>query len=107
MGFPDDHIEVQREKKTNYIRVSHIDYRSTWSASRRSKKQNKTLYNGSTHRDEKTAAHASDTLARKLMENGERDHKLNFPDDYTEVDSRERKYQKKRKRQGNTEILSN
>merc|ERR1712058_67044 len=51
---------------------------------RRSKKENKTLYNGN-YDDEETAAHASDTLARKLMKNGEQDHKLNFPDDDTEV----------------------
>ena len=38
-----------------------------------------------TYENEKTAAHASDTLARKLMENGEKSHKLNFPDDHTEV----------------------
>jgi hypothetical protein len=38
-----------------------------------------------TPRDEETAAHASDTLARKLTENGEKGHRLNFPDDYTEV----------------------
>ena len=42
------------------------------------------LYNGC-YDDEKTAAHASDTLARQLMENGEQGHKLNFPDEYTEV----------------------
>merc|ERR1712098_852908 len=31
------------------------------------------------------AARASDTLARKLMANGEQAHKLNFPHDETEV----------------------
>merc|ERR1712098_856582 len=40
---------------------------------------------GGTYKDEETAAHASDTLARKLMKNGEKGHKLNFPDDSTEV----------------------
>lgn len=30
--------------------------------------------------DEETAAHASDTLARKLIERGEYDHELSFPD---------------------------
>ena len=35
--------------------------------------------------NEKTAAQASDNLARKLMKNGERAHKLNFPADSTEV----------------------
>ena len=41
--------------------------------------------NGCNYENEETAAHASDTLARKLMENGEKALKLNFPDDYTEV----------------------
>ena len=35
--------------------------------------------------NEDTAARASDTLARKLMANGEQGHKLNFPDDDTDV----------------------
>ena len=42
------------------------------------------LYNGS-YDNEETAARASDTLARKLMANGEQAHKLNFPDDDTDV----------------------
>ena len=37
------------------------------------------------YESEETAAHASDTLARKLMTNGEQGHKLNFPNDDTEV----------------------
>ena len=41
-------------------------------------------YNGR-YDNEETAAHASDTLARKLMSNGEQGHKLNFPDDDTKV----------------------
>merc|ERR1712098_59529 len=55
-----------------------------WSAQRRSKFLKKVLYNGS-HDDPAQAAHASDTLARKLMTNGEQGHKLNFPNDDTEV----------------------
>ena len=55
-----------------------------WYAYRRSKNEKKTVYNGS-FTDEETAAHASDTLARKLIANGETHHKLNFPDDDTEV----------------------
>ena len=35
--------------------------------------------------NEKTAAHASDTLARNLLANGEKGHRLNFPDDDTDV----------------------
>merc|ERR1712098_46123 len=44
-----------------------------------SKNEYKMVHNGC-YDDEETAAHASDTLARKLMENGELNHKLNFPD---------------------------
>ena len=42
-----------------------------------------------TYKNEETAARASDTLARELMANGEQGHKLNFPDDDTEVHSEE------------------
>ena len=42
------------------------------------------LFNGY-YDDEETAARASDTLARKLMKSGEQNHKLNFPEDDTEV----------------------
>ena len=58
--------------------------RSKWQAQKRSKLQKKIVNNGS-YDNEETAAHASDTLARKLMANGEQGHKLNFPDDDTEV----------------------
>ena len=58
---------------------------SKWIARRYSKDNSKRLPNGY-HDDEETAAHASDTLARKLMENGqEQSHKLNFPEDETVV----------------------
>merc|ERR1712058_144637 len=40
---------------------------------------------GGYYKDEKTAARARDILARKLMANGEQNHKLNFPDDDTEL----------------------
>merc|ERR1712098_763011 len=49
-----------------------------------SKHEKKRFSNGS-HDDEETAAHASDTLARLLMDNGEQGHNLNFPDDDTEI----------------------
>ena len=42
------------------------------------------VHNG-TYENEETAAHASDTLARKLLEHGEQGHQLNFPNDETEV----------------------
>ena len=37
------------------------------------------------YKDEATAAHASDTLARNFEANGEHGHKFNFPNDHTEV----------------------
>jgi hypothetical protein len=46
-----------------------------------SKKEKRAIRNG-TYRDEETAALASDTLARKLMANGEQKYSLNFPDDW-------------------------
>jgi len=58
--------------------------KSRWAAQRWSEQKKKLCFNGSFY-DEKTAAHASDTLARKLMANGEQCHALNFPDDHTEV----------------------
>merc|ERR1712058_91254 len=42
---------------------------------------------GGCYDNEETTAHASDTLARKLMRSGEQYHKLNFRDDETEVHS--------------------
>merc|ERR1712098_528633 len=44
------------------------------------------------YKDEETAAHASDTSARKLIANGEKGHKLNFPDKHTEVQPEEVKF---------------
>ena len=57
---------------------------SKWRAHRHSKHEKTVLYNGS-YDNEKRAARASDTLARKLIINGEKGHKLNFPNDETEV----------------------
>jgi hypothetical protein len=77
----DEHVK----KTSKYRGVSYFYSNSKWRAQRCSKHiKNKTLYNGY-YDDEETAAHASDTLARKLMENGEQNHMLNFPEDYTEV----------------------
>ena len=53
---------------------------SKWHAKRWSKNEEKNFSNGS-YDNKETAAHASDTLARKLIANGEKGHKLNFPDD--------------------------
>merc|ERR1712098_1029367 len=66
-----------------YIGVYYDVKRSKWQAKRQSKHSKRLLYNGS-HKNEETAAQASDTLARKLMANGEH-HKLNFLDDGTQV----------------------
>jgi hypothetical protein len=87
LNFPDDLTEVYPEEKnisSKFIGVSFDKNKSKWRAQRWSKYKNKTIGNGH-FEDEETAAHASDTLARKLIENGEHGHELNFPDDITEV----------------------
>merc|ERR1712098_966088 len=84
LNFPDDNIEVYPEKSSKYIGVSYNKKDERWRAQRRSKQEKKAVHNGS-YKDEETAAHASDTLARKLIANSEKGHKLNFPDDDTEV----------------------
>ena len=58
--------------------------RLTWRPARYSKHEKKTRANGY-YENKERAAHASDSLARKLIRNGEQGHKLNFPDDDTEV----------------------
>merc|ERR1712098_38670 len=75
LNFPEDDTEVYQEKKktsSKFIGVikSFNKKESNWRAERWSKSENKTLFNGH-HDDEETAAHASDTLARKLMKSGE------------------------------------
>merc|ERR1712098_455747 len=98
LNFSDDYIEVYPKEKaltSKYIGVIYDKNKLRWKVQRWSKSENKVLYNGS-YNNEKTAAHASDTLARKLMEDGEQRHKLNFPDDHTEVYTENQK--KKRKR---------
>merc|ERR1712098_552666 len=93
LNFPEDDTEVYpEEKKTSskFIGVSFSKKESNWKTERWSKSENKRFYNGH-HDDEETAAHASDTLARKLMKNGEQNHKLNFPEDDTEVYPEEKK----------------
>jgi len=64
--------------------VSYDKDNSKWRVQKWSSKEKKQVFNG-LYDDEKTAAHASDTLARKLIENGELNHKLHFPDDHTDV----------------------
>ena len=69
---------------SQYIGVSYFVKKGTWQATRHSKLGQKTVHNGF-YANEETAAHASDTLGNKFMANGEQNHKLNFPDDETEV----------------------
>merc|ERR1712034_275830 len=85
-NFPGDEAEVYYEKiaTSNYIGVTRCKYNLKWQAHRCSKHENNKVYYGC-YDNEKKAAHASDTLARKLVENGEQNHKLNFPNDDTEV----------------------
>jgi len=83
LNFPDDDT-------SKFVGVSYCEKKSKWRAQRWSKNENKVVANG-IYDDEETAAHATDTLARKLMENGEQNHKLNFPDDHTEMRRKERK----------------
>merc|ERR1712098_249151 len=100
LNFPGDHTEVHPEKiqTSEYIGVSYQNRKSNWRVQRRSKNEKKMVFYGS-YENEETAAHASDTLARKLMENGEQGHKLNFPDDHTEVHPEE--FQKTKRRHDN------
>jgi len=95
LNFPKDHttmhpkVRPEENKTSKFIGVSYKLNRSMWSVMRRSKHKNKMIYNG-TYKKEKTAAHASDALARKLTANGEENHMFNFPDSYTEVHSGKR-----------------
>merc|ERR1712098_846441 len=85
LNFPVNHFEVHHEEKTKTSEYIGVRYnKSKWCVERRSKNEKKSVCYGS-YANEETAAHASDTLARKLMENGEKCHKLNFPDDHIEV----------------------
>ena len=104
LNFPDDHTEVYPEvtvkiqeqiyfkkceflfEQKNNFGVSYNELRERWCAHRWSKNEKKTVFNG-TYKDEETAALASDTLAKKFIANGEKGHKLNFPNDHTEVHS--------------------
>merc|ERR1712098_175789 len=101
LNFHDDHSEVHPEEKiqtSEYIGVCYAQRDSKWMVNRRSRNAKKMVYYRY-YDNEETAAHASDTLARKLIKNGEQGHKLNFPDDHTEVHSKFQK--KKRKRHDN------
>merc|ERR1712098_275667 len=86
LNFPENNTEVNPETKntSSYIGVSYSQTQEKWQVSRRSNSEKKMVHNG-TYKDEETAAHASDTLARTLMANGEHNHRLNFSDDDLEV----------------------
>merc|ERR1712098_1026376 len=84
LNFPNDETEMYPEKTYNYFGIRYNKRDEMWRTYRWSKKEDKTVHNGS-YKDKETAARASDTLAKKLMVNGEKGHKLNFPDDETEV----------------------
>ena len=78
-----ERVKLQRslfKKQFKYFGVSYDRRDFVWSACRRSKKQNQLVHNG-TYKYEDTAAHAGDTLARKLIANDKKGHKLNFPED--------------------------
>merc|ERR1712098_514601 len=92
LNFPEDHAEVFPEKNqtSKYIGVSYNVSKARWFVQRWSKTENKNVSNG-TYKNEETAAHASDTLARKLMKNSKQTLKLNFPDDETENQKHKRK----------------
>merc|ERR1712096_177428 len=78
LNFPDNDTDIYPNKSSSsiYLGVSYNGTKQLWQVLRWSKKDNKTVHNGH-YKDELTAAHASDTLARKLMANGEQNHKLN------------------------------
>jgi len=80
----DEYMYVKREKTSEFIGVGWVKKASKWRVSRRSKAEKKIVYHGC-YDHEEAAAHASDTLARKLMNKGEVGHKLNFPDDETNM----------------------
>merc|ERR1712098_113358 len=86
LNFPDNHIKIHPEKHftSKFIGVCYHKRDSKWYVQRWSKNENKHVFNGY-YDDEETAAHASDTLARIIMENGEQKLNLNFPDDLTKV----------------------
>merc|ERR1712098_601664 len=104
LNFPDDNTEVNKKTAlSKFIGVSYNESHSRWIAQRRSKKEKKPVYNGC-YKDEETAARASDTLARKLTENGEQNHKLNFPGDYTEIYTENQKNKRMKLRTSSKQI---
>merc|ERR1712098_353082 len=97
LNFPDNDTEVNPKKIecVKYIGVFFVSKTLNWRVKRHSTHEKKTVCYGN-YKDEETAGHASDTLARKLIENGEKGHKLNFPDDRTEVHPKNQTNKRKR-----------
>ena len=86
MKISQSNLIFEEEPSSKFIGVSWNKSHSKWQVSRWSKIQGKTIYNGRYNRNEETkAAHASDTLAKELIADGEENHKLNFLNDETEV----------------------
>merc|ERR1712098_884878 len=104
----DDDTEIYPEKKENssiFIGVTYSDQIGKWKVQRWSRNEKKIVPYGS-YGDEETAAHASDTLARKLMINGELKLALNFPgDENTQIPPQDN--QNKRKRQKKLSLQNN
>merc|ERR1712058_57418 len=100
LNFPDDDTEVYAKEKTStdYIGITYESRTSKWRVQRWSKNE-KAMFSNGCYKDENTAAHASDTLGRKLIANGEKGHKINFPN----LNAKEAIYQNKRKRKNNVE----
>merc|ERR1712098_244462 len=87
LNFYHDETEVVVEKRKKMSRCLGVTWdkkQSKWRVERWSKIEKKMIYKGRFNAHEETkAVHASDTLARELMKNGENGHHLNFPDDKT------------------------
>merc|ERR1712098_252226 len=66
----EDEYAKKKEPSSQFIGVSYDVKSGKWRAQRRSKLEKKMIHYGS-YKNEETAALASDTLARKLLANGE------------------------------------
>ena len=75
---------IEKKSSSQYIGVKKESKSANWRAQRHSKLEKTMIYYG-TYDNEEAAARASDTLARKLLANGEQNHRLNFSNDDTEI----------------------
>jgi len=85
-----EHLEKIQVASDTFIGVSLDILLNEWVAHRHSTKEDHRFITG-TYQDEETAAFASDCLARKLIANGEKGHKLNFPDVLSESQNESKK----------------